>query len=88
MSSMARFARYNRKLLWNLDWRAAASYTTGEGSNDTFRNITTLDNLFTYPLRSWLLSLEQKYIQTEDQNRDLVENTFLFKAMRQFLWML
>ena len=87
-SSMGAFARYNRKLLRNLDWRAAASYTTGEGSDNTFRNITTLDNLFTYPLRSWLLSLEQKYIQTEDQNRDLVENTFLFKAMRQFLWML
>ncbi|OGP14925.1 MAG: hypothetical protein A2052_05345 [Deltaproteobacteria bacterium GWA2_54_12] len=87
-SSMGAFARYNKKLLRNLDWRAGASVIRGEGDNASFKNITAFDNLLSYPMRSWLLSLEQKYIHTEDQNRDLVENTFLFRAMRQFLWML
>jgi hypothetical protein len=87
-SSLGAFARYNKKLMRNLDWNAGASFTRGEGSNDSFKNIVAFDNLLSYPMRSWLLSLEQKYIHTEDQNRDLVENTFLFRAMRQFLWML
>lgn len=87
-SSLGAFARYNKKLLRNLDWRAGASMSRGEGSNSTFKNITAFDNVLTYPMRSWLLSLEQKYIHTEDQSRDLVENTFIFRAMRQFLWMM
>ncbi|MBI2400257.1 MAG: hypothetical protein HYV23_04260 [Deltaproteobacteria bacterium] len=87
-SALGAFARYNKKLLRNLDWHAGASVSRGEGDNSSFKNITAFDNLLTYPMRSWLLSLEQKYIHTEDQSRDLVENTFLFRAMRQFLWVL
>lgn len=87
-SALGAFARYNKKLLRNLDWSAGASVSRGEGDNAAFKNITAFDNLLSYPMRSWLLSLEQKYIHTEDQNRDLVENTFLFRAMRQFLWVL
>ncbi len=87
-SSYALFARYNKKLMRNLDWRAGASVTRGEGDDNTFKNITSFDNIFTYPLRSWLVSFEQRYIHTEDQSRDLIESTYLFRAMRQFIWML
>jgi hypothetical protein len=82
------FGRYNKKLLRNLEWNAGASFSRGVGNDDSFKNITALNNIFTYQLRSWLLSAEQKYIHTEDQNRDLIENTLLFKAMRNFLWFL
>jgi hypothetical protein len=39
-------------------------------------------------MRAWLMSLEQKYVSTEDQNRIFSENTYLFKAIRQFTWFL
>lgn len=87
-SSMSFFARYNKRLLRQLDWRAEANYTTGEGSNDSYRNITVVNNYFTYPMRRWLLSLEQKYLHTESQGHERIENTFLFRAMRQFVWIL
>ena len=87
-NSLNLFAKYNKKLTRNLDWIAAASISHGTGDNDTFKNINALSNFFTYGLRSWLLSAEQKYLQTEDQNRDLVESTFIFRATRGFLWML
>lgn len=87
-TSTSLFARYEKKLLRNLNWLAAASVSKGQGDNASFRDITTFSNLFTYQLRSWLLSMEQKYNHTADQNRDLVENTLLFRALRQFTWML
>ena len=87
-NSISLFARYNKKLSRSLDWIAAASISHGTGDNETFKNINALSNHFTYQLRSWLLSAEQKYLQTEDQNRDLIENTFIFRATRGFTWML
>jgi len=87
-TSLALFAKYNRKLLYDLDWTAYASISRGNGDNETFRNITSLSNLLTYHLRSWLVTGEQKYLQTQDQNRDLIENTFIFRATRLFTWIL
>jgi hypothetical protein len=87
-SSIGAFARYNKQLIRNLDWRTSASISRGSGDDNNIRNITTFDNAFTYPLRAWLVSLEQKYISTETQNRDFSENTYLFRAVRQFLWFL
>lgn len=87
-TSTSFFAKYEKKLSRNLNWMAAASISQGKGDNDSFRNITSVSNLLTYQLRSWLLSAEQKYINTQDQNRDLIESTLLFRALRQFTWML
>jgi hypothetical protein len=87
-SSIGAFARYNKQLIRNLDWRTGASFSRGSGDDNSFRNITVFENTFTYPLRAWLVSLEQKYISTENQNRDFSENTYLFRAVRQFLWFL
>lgn len=87
-SSIGAFARYNKQLIRNLDWRTGASISRGSGEDNSFRNITTFENAFTYPLRAWLVSLEQKYISSQNQNRDFSENTYLFRAVRQFLWFL
>jgi len=87
-TSLALFAKYNRKLMSTIDWTAYASISRGNGDNETFRNITGLSNLLTYQLRSWLISGEQKYLQTQDQNRDLIENTYIFRATRLFTWIL
>lgn len=87
-NTTAFLARYEKKLLRNLNWLASATYSKGEGDNNSFRNTTGLSNLFTWQLRSWLVSAEQKYTHIEDQNRDLIENTLIFRALRQFTWML
>lgn len=87
-TSTTLFAKYDKKLARNIDWLASASLSRGDGSNDSFKNIESFSNRLTYPMRSWLLSAEQRYIHTEDQNRDLAENTLLFRAMRQFTWIL
>lgn len=87
-TSTSFFARYDKKLRRNLNWLASASVSRGRGDNESFRNVMSFSNLLTYQLRSWLLSAEQKYNHNEDQNRDLIENTLIFRALRQFTWML
>lgn len=87
-TTIGAFASYNKQLIRHLEWRAGASYNRVKGDDDSFRNTTTLDNALTYPLRSWLLALEQRYINTENQNTTFSENTYLFRAVRQFLWFL
>lgn len=87
-SSVSFFATYEKKLLYNLTWLAAASVSMGEGNDDTFKDITSVSNRLTYQLRRWLFSAEQKYVNTADQNRDLSEYTYIFRAMRQFAWFL
>lgn len=81
-------ARYDKKLLRTLSWLASATYSSGEGDNNSFKNTIGLSNLFTWQLRHWLVSAEQKYTFIEDQNRELTENSLLFRALRQFTWFL
>ncbi|MBI5641956.1 MAG: hypothetical protein HY954_00620 [Deltaproteobacteria bacterium] len=76
-------ASYSRKFN-NLSWQSTLQMTEKRGSS-TKKDALLFQNSLLYPLRSWLVALEQKYSLTNDNNTETKENSILFKATRVFV---
>lgn len=79
-------AKYNKYLTRWLLWRSMLdSSESVELNTDTFTRVTFFENIFLFPLRQWIMSVEHRYSITDSSSQELIENKLLLKATRSFL---
>ncbi len=76
-------ATYLKRFTRFLTWQALLQRTE-RSTNTTFTDTTFLQNQLFYQLRAWSLGAEHKYTVTKEPDRDLVENSIIFRATRAF----
>lgn len=76
-------ATYFKRFSRFMNWQALAQRTE-RSTNTTFTNTTFIQNQVYYQLRAWALGAEHKYTVTKEPDRDLVENSIIFRATRAF----
>lgn len=74
---------YTKKFYNNLNWQAAFNVTQKKIS-ESDKDVTSFTNTLTYPLRAWLLGLEQKNSYTVENTTETKEASILFRVTRVF----
>ncbi len=76
--------RYVKKFYNNLNWQATFRVTQKK-SSESDKDETSFTNSLTYPLRAWLIGLEQMNSYTVEDTNETKEVSILFRATRVFV---